>query len=87
LAKKYRKIATLSVIEASYFYDLPQFSIEQPILTIETLDSRISMILTRVTRLGEFSPIGQLFTLGSFLNIISSPNFGLLFSTEKVMKY
>jgi hypothetical protein len=40
----------------------------------------------KVTRLGEFSFIGRLHTLGSgFENYISSPHFGLLFSTVPVM--
>jgi hypothetical protein len=40
---------------------------------------------TRVTRLGEFSPIGWLITLGSFFLITEVAKiFGLLFSTVKV---
>jgi hypothetical protein len=37
----------------------------------------------RVTRSGEFSPIGQLLTLSSYFeNIKSFPNFGLPFFTK-----
>jgi hypothetical protein len=42
----------------------------------------------RVTRLGEFSPTGRLFSMGSFFeNYKSSPNLGATFSTEKVEHY
>jgi hypothetical protein len=38
--------------------------------------------MIRVTRLGEFSPIGLLITLGSFLKITTvAKHLGLLFST------
>jgi hypothetical protein len=38
---------------------------------------------TSVTRLGEFSPFGRLFSLGSYLKISEvAHNFGLLLSTE-----
>jgi hypothetical protein len=40
---------------------------------------RTQWIEARVTRLGDFSPIGRLFTLGSFLQYRSIPNFGPLF--------
>jgi hypothetical protein len=41
---------------------------------------------SRVTRLGEFSPIGQPFTLGGFLKIAQVAKiFGLLFPTVKVI--
>jgi hypothetical protein len=41
-----------------------------------------------VSLLGEFSPIGRLFTFGSFLkNYRSSPNLGLLFSRLKFWRY
>jgi hypothetical protein len=41
----------------------------------------------RVTRLGELSPNGQLFSLGGFWKIteVHSPHFGLLFSTAKAL--
>jgi hypothetical protein len=37
----------------------------------------------KVTRLGEFSPIGRLFTLGSFLNYKSRSNFRSTFFRRK----
>jgi hypothetical protein len=41
---------------------------------------------SRATRLGEFSPLGRfLCTLARFVLYRGSQNFGLLFSTEKVM--
>jgi hypothetical protein len=42
----------------------------------------------RVTRLGEFSPVGQLFPLSEILKIIyrSVPDFGLLFITLLLAK-
>jgi hypothetical protein len=44
-----------------------------------------SVLPIRVTRLSEFSPIGRLFTLGSFFeNERSSPNFGYFFSDVEV---
>jgi hypothetical protein len=40
----------------------------------------------RVSRLGEFSPIRRLFTLGSFQKMAEAAHiFGLLYSTVKVM--
>jgi hypothetical protein len=39
-----------------------------------------------VTRLGELSPFGRLFALGSFFNYRSSQIVVLLFSTVKVMQ-
>jgi hypothetical protein len=40
----------------------------------------------RVTRLGDFSPIGRLFTLGLFTKITKvAQMFGLIFTTAKVM--
>jgi hypothetical protein len=43
-------------------------------------------VATRVTRLGEFSPIGRLFTLGSVMKITEvAKHFGLLIKTETVM--
>jgi hypothetical protein len=36
--------------------------------------------VARVTRLGEFSPIGQLFTLDSFFNYKSSPKRGKIYA-------
>jgi hypothetical protein len=38
-----------------------------------------------VTRLGEFSPIWRLFTLGSFVKYKSSPNFGASFSVKSLV--
>jgi hypothetical protein len=43
--------------------------------------------LIRVTRLGEFSPNGWLFTLVRFYCYIRSPHFWPYFSTVKVMQY
>jgi hypothetical protein len=41
---------------------------------------------TRVTRLGEFSPIVQLFTLGIFLKIEEVAQiYGLIFFTVKII--
>jgi hypothetical protein len=37
-----------------------------------------------VTRLGEFSPIGRLFSLGSFLINRGAQNFGLIFPQIKL---
>jgi hypothetical protein len=34
--------------------------------------------------LGDFSPIGRLFTLGTFLNYRGSNNFGIIFSILRV---
>jgi hypothetical protein len=43
-------------------------------------------VVSRVARLGEFSPIGSLFTLGNFVKIAEvAPIIGLLFYTVKVM--
>jgi hypothetical protein len=43
-------------------------------------------LMNRVTRLGEFSPNGWLFTLGCFLKISEVAHiFGFLFSTVKVI--
>jgi hypothetical protein len=45
-----------------------------------------SDVAVRVTRLGEFSPLGRLFTLCSFLKITKVAQIlGLPFSTVKVM--
>jgi hypothetical protein len=39
-----------------------------------------------VTRLGEFTPFGRLFTLGRFLEIAKAAHiFGLFYPTAKVM--
>jgi hypothetical protein len=44
-----------------------------------------SLLATRVTKLGDFSSIGQFFYLGQFLfKFRSIPNFQLLFTTAKV---
>jgi hypothetical protein len=49
------------------------------------LTARITL-RSRVTRLGEFSPFGQFFTIVNYVqNWRSIPNLGLLFSTVKVM--
>jgi hypothetical protein len=41
---------------------------------------------TRVTRLGEFSPIARLFSLGSFMkHTVAAHIFWLLFSKAKVV--
>jgi hypothetical protein len=46
----------------------------------------IALVAVSATRLGEFSPIGQLFTLGSFLNMTKVAKvLGQLFSTLKVI--
>jgi hypothetical protein len=46
----------------------------------------VVQIGSRVTRLGEFSPIRQLFTLGNFKTITEvAQMFGLLSSVEKVV--
>jgi hypothetical protein len=42
-------------------------------------------VYTRVTSLGEFAPLGRLFTLACFFeNQKISPDFGLVYFTEKV---
>jgi hypothetical protein len=47
----------------------------------QNLATLFTAVKNRVTRLGEFSPIGQLFTLDTFKKILDvSQIFGLLFS-------
>jgi hypothetical protein len=46
------------------------------------LATKLGLIVTRVTRLGEFSPIRRLFSFSSFLKIIKiAQKFELLYST------
>jgi hypothetical protein len=50
----------------------------------ETASNAVLSIVCRVTRLGEFSPFGRLFSLGSFLKGPEAAEiFGPRFSAEK----
>jgi hypothetical protein len=41
-----------------------------------------------VTRLGEYTPVGRLFSLGSFMkNTVAALKFGLLISNEKKIAF
>jgi hypothetical protein len=54
----------------------------------QTLGQNFFLHTSRVTRLGEFIPIGRLFSFGSFLKITEGAHFfGYFYSTYKSMYY
>jgi hypothetical protein len=61
------------------FMSMSRISAVQKKIVSQEIDCRSSLD-TRVTRLGEFSPFGSLFTLGSFEKLTElAPIIGLLF--------
>jgi hypothetical protein len=61
---------------------------QPPQATASTIEKLAKPKVTRVTCLGEFSPIGSLFTLGSFMKITEIAQlFWLLFLSVKITYY